>query len=172
VVVGRSFVKRFALCYQTVVCLSYPVCLSMTLVYCGQTVRWIKMELGTEVGLGPSHIVLDEDPAPPPEKGHNPQFSATWYGGRPRPRRHCVRWETRSPEKVGGTAPPILAHVLWPKGWMDQDVTWYGSWPRPMPHCVTWEPSSPKRDTTSPNFRPMSVVAKRLNGSRCHLVGR
>jgi len=24
----------------------------------------------------------------------------------------------------------------------------------------------------APNFRPMSVVAKRLDGSRCHLVGR
>jgi len=33
------------------------------LVYCGQTVGWIKMKLGTEVGLG--HIVLDGDPAPP-----------------------------------------------------------------------------------------------------------
>jgi len=28
-----------------------------------------------------------------------------------------------------------------------------------------------QRDT-APNFRPMSVVAKRLEGSRCHLVGR
>jgi len=25
---------------------------------------------------------------------------------------------------------------------------------------------------TGPNFRPMSVVAKRLDGSRCHLVER
>jgi len=28
--------------------------------------EWIKMPLGTKVGLGPSHIVLDGDPAPPP----------------------------------------------------------------------------------------------------------
>ena len=35
------------------------------LVYCGHTVGWIKMKLGTEVGLGPGHIVLDGDPAPP-----------------------------------------------------------------------------------------------------------
>jgi len=27
------------------------------------------MPLGTEVGLGPGHIVLDGDPAPPPRKG-------------------------------------------------------------------------------------------------------
>jgi len=48
-------------------CLS--VCLStchVTLVYCGQTVGWINMPLGTEVGLGPDDIVLDMNPAPPP----------------------------------------------------------------------------------------------------------
>jgi len=56
---GRPFVKRFALCYRTV------VCLSVTLVYCSQTVGWIKMPLGTELGLGPGHIVLDRNPASP-----------------------------------------------------------------------------------------------------------
>jgi len=58
-------------------CLSGPVCLcarlfclSVTLVYCGQTVGWIKMNLGVKVGLDPSHIVLDGEPAqPPPQKG-------------------------------------------------------------------------------------------------------
>ena len=35
------------------------------------------MKLGMQVGLGPGHIVLDGDPAPPPPKGHSsPQFSA------------------------------------------------------------------------------------------------
>ena len=73
-VFGRRFVKRFALCYRTVVlsvCLSV---LSATLVYCGQTVRWIKMKLGMQIGLGPGlgpgHIVLDRNPAPP--KGAQP----------------------------------------------------------------------------------------------------
>ena len=44
--------------------------LSVTLVYCGQTVRWIKMPLGTdtEVDFGPGDIVLDGDPAPPTER--------------------------------------------------------------------------------------------------------
>ena len=42
-----------------------PVCLSVTLVYCGQTVGWIKMPIGTEVGLGPGGTVLDGDRAPP-----------------------------------------------------------------------------------------------------------
>jgi len=55
-------------------CLS---CLSVMLVYCGQTVGCIKMKLGVEEGLGSDHIVLDGDPAPPPQKGHSPQFRPT-----------------------------------------------------------------------------------------------
>jgi len=43
-------------------------------VYCGQTAGWIKMSLGMEVGLGPSHIVLDGDPAPLPKMGQTPNF--------------------------------------------------------------------------------------------------
>jgi len=54
---------------------------------------WIKVPLGVEVGIGPGHIVLDEDPAAPQKGLHS-----------------------------------------------------------------------------SPNFRPMYVVAKRLDGSRCYLV--
>ena len=68
-VFGQPFVKRFALCYRTVV-LSVLSCLSVTLVYCDQTVGWIKMLLGMEVCLGPGHIVLDGDPATPPQNGH------------------------------------------------------------------------------------------------------
>jgi len=51
---GRPFIKRFALCYRTVVypvlsvCPVCPVC--NVGVYCGQTAGWIKMPLGTEVG--------------------------------------------------------------------------------------------------------------------------
>ena len=33
-------------------------------VYCGQAAGWMKMPLGTEVDLGPGHIVLDVVPAP------------------------------------------------------------------------------------------------------------
>jgi len=58
-------------------CLSVLSVLYETLVYCGQTVRRIKMKLGTQVGLGPGHIVLDGVPAPPPQKGGRaPKFSA------------------------------------------------------------------------------------------------
>ena len=61
--------------------------------------------------------------------------------------------------------------VLWPNCWMDQYETWHAGRPRPWPHCVRWGPSSssPKAGG-APNFRPMSIVAKRLDGWRCHLV--
>ena len=98
-VFGRPFVKRFALCYRSVVCLSVclsvcPVlsCLSVTCVHCGQMVVRIKTKLGMQVGLGPRHIVLDGDPAPPPPKGHSPP---TIFG----------------------------PYLLRPNGCMDQDVT-------------------------------------------------
>jgi len=54
---------------QSCLCLS---CLSATLIYCGQTVGWIKMKLGMQVGLGRGHIVLDGDPAPRPQRGTAP----------------------------------------------------------------------------------------------------
>jgi len=53
------------------------VCLSVldVTVYCGQVVGWIKIKLGMEVCLGPDHIVLDGNPASPPQKkGAQPQF--------------------------------------------------------------------------------------------------
>jgi len=64
------------------------------------------MPLGTEVGLGPGQIVLDEDPAPSQKGGGAPSpifgpcllrpngcmdQDATLYEGKPRPRRHRVR---------------------------------------------------------------------------------
>ena len=47
---------------RTVCCLSVLSCLSVTLVYCGQTVGWIKMKLGIEVGRGLGHIAFDGEP--------------------------------------------------------------------------------------------------------------
>jgi len=57
-------------------CLCVLSVLSVTLVYCGQTVGWIKMKLSIQVGLGPGHIILDGDPAHHLPKGHSPPFSA------------------------------------------------------------------------------------------------
>ena len=74
-------------------------------VHCGQTAGWIKTPLGTKVSLGTGQIALDGYPAPPQKVGGaTPIISpcllrpngwmhqdATWYGGRPRPRRLCFR---------------------------------------------------------------------------------
>jgi len=49
-------------------------------VYCSQTLGWIKMPLGTKIGLGPGHIVLGGAPALPQKRGHSsPPFSAHVY---------------------------------------------------------------------------------------------
>jgi len=55
---------------------------------------------------------------------------------------------------------------------MDEADTWHGGRPQPRPLCVRWglSPFPPKRAEPLPNFRPISIVAKRLDASRCHLV--
>ena len=81
------------------------------------------MPLGREVSLGPGHIVLYVDPAPPKRGIASPPFcpcllwpngwmdqDTTWYCGRPRPRPHCVRWRPSLPER--GTAARLFsAHM-------------------------------------------------------------
>ena len=112
---------------------------------CGQMVGWIKMPLGMEVGLGPGGFVLDEDPAPFSPKGG------------------------RAP------SPNFCSCLLWPNGWMDQDGTWHGGEPWYRPHCARWGASSrPQKGGGAPlpNFWPISIVAKRLDASSCHLVWR
>jgi len=115
--------------------------LSVMLVYCGQTVGGIKMKLGVWVGQGPGHIVLDGDPATPPQKGHSPQLSA----------HICCR-------KMAGWIKMSLGReaCLGPS-----DIVLDGN---PSP--------TPQKGGTAPNFRSMSIVAKRLDGSACQLVRR
>ena len=65
--------------------------------------------------------------------------------------------------------------VLWSNGWMDQDqdATWHGGIGLcPGHNVLDGDPGLQKGYSPRPNFRPMSVVAKLLDGSRCHLVGR
>jgi len=69
-----------------------------------------------EVGLGPGHTVLDGTQNSSPEGHSPPNFgpclmwpngwvdqNSTWYGGRPRPRRHCVRWGRSPPSPKGAS---------------------------------------------------------------------
>ena len=63
--------STFVLSVGLSVCLSACPVLSVTLVHCGQTVGWIKMKLGTELGLAPG--MRHGDPA--------------WHAVRPRPNR-------------------------------------------------------------------------------------
>jgi len=150
-------------------CLS---CLSVTLVYCGQTVGRIKLKLGMQVGLGPGHIVLDGDLAPSP-KGHSLQFSAHVRCGQTAGwikmplgmevglgPGDCVLDGDPAPPKKG-TQPPFSAHVYcgqtarWIKIPLNREVGWAHT------TLCYMGPISPQKGHTAPNFRPMSVVAKR-----------
>ena len=159
-------------------------------VYCGQTAGWIKMALGWRWPRSRPHCARwDGNPAPLPNKEQNllqfwPIFllwpnscmcqDTTWYGSRPQPRRHCVRWDSSFPYPRGAQPPIFGQCLLWPNGWMDKDGTWHGGGPWYKSHCARWGPSSPlpNKGRSPPNFRPMFIVAKRLDGSRCHLVWR
>jgi len=60
----------------------------LTHVCCGQMAGWIKMLLGTEVGLGQGDIVLDGDLAPPPQKKRG--TAALLFGP-------CILWPNGRP---------------------------------------------------------------------------
>ena len=79
-VFGRPFVKRFALCYQTVVCL--PMCLSVLSV--------------CDIGELWPNGWMDQD--------------ETWRADRPQPSPHCVRWKPSSPFPKRRRSPQFLAH--------------------------------------------------------------
>ena len=99
--------------------------------------------------------------------------NATWYGGRPRPRRLCVMGPRSFSPKGGGAPKNFRPCLLWPNGWMDHDGTWHGGRPPPRRPCGRWGPSPPpQKGAQPPNFRPMFILAKRLDGSRWHLAWR
>ena len=95
-----------------------------------------------EVGRSPGDFVLDGDPAPSPKRGSNPKFSAHVYCG----------------QTAGWIKMPFGRDVDLGSG----DIVLDGD-PAPPP---------PQRGHSPLQFLPMSVVAKRLDGSRCHLVRR
>ena len=132
------------------VCLSRLSVLSVTLVHCSQTVGRIKMKLSKQVGLGPGHIVLDGDPAPPPQGAQPPEFSAHICCAQ------MAAWIKMSldmelglcpgdfvldgdpvtfPQKGGAPSPIFGPFLLWLNGWMHQDATWYRGRPQPRRLC-------------------------------------
>jgi len=160
---GWPFVKRFAICYRTVVSV-LSVCLWRR---CTVAKRLDETWHGMEVGFGPGHIVLGGDPTPP-QKGHSPQFSAhvccrqtagwikmplgTDIGLGPG---DIVLDGHPAPLPKKGTQPPTIfgPFLSWPNDWLHQDATWCGGRPQPRPHCARWGPcSSPPLNGHSPQF--------------------
>jgi len=114
-------------------------------VYWGQTARFVKLVLGTEVGLSPGDFVLDGDPDPFPQKGAEPppQFLANFYCGQ------------------------TVRCIKMPLG-MDVGVS-------PGDFVLDGDPVFPHQQrgrSPTPNFRPISIVPKRLDASRCNSVWR
>jgi len=76
-----------------------------------------------------------------------------------------------SPEKVA--QPPLFAHVYcgrtaeWTKMPLGMEVG-----PGPGHIVLDGVPAPPNRAQHPRTFPPMSIVAERLNGSRCHMVRR
>jgi len=103
--------------------------------YCGRTARWIKMALGMEVGLGPVHIVLDGDTVPLPKTGGRPPKILSAH-------LYC-----------GQTAGCIKMQPGTEVGFGLRDIVFDV---HPVPHK--------KGTPTPPNFWPMFIVAKWLDG--------
>jgi len=127
-------------------------------------------------------------PIPPSPKRGRPQIfgpcllwpngwmdqDATWHEGRHHPRRLCVTWGPKPPSHKGGGVPQFSAHfycgqtagcIKMPLG------TEVG--PSPGDFVLDEDPAPfPNKGGGAPNFRPISVVAKRRDASRCHLVRR
>jgi len=103
--------------------------------YCDQTAGCIKMPLGMEVGLSPGDFVLDGDPAPPEKGRSTTQFSTHVY--------------------CGQTAAWIKMPLGTEVGLGLRDIVFGVD---PATSRKRAHPPSP------PNFWPMSIVAKWLDG--------
>ena len=147
------------------------------------------MRLGMEVGLGPGDFVLHGDPAPPPKKGGRaPQIfgpcllrpngwmdkAGTCYGGRPQSRRLCLRWgPSPLPTKKVEPTPQFSAHFYCGQtaGWIKLVLVMEVGL-SPGDFVLDGDPALlPKRGRAPlPKFRPISIVAKRPDASKCQLV--
>jgi len=145
---------------------------------------WIKMSLGMEMGLSPCDFVLDGDPASPlPKKGAEPlKFSAHVSCGQ------TVGWNKMVlgmelgliPEDFvsdGDPVPPPQKGAeppnFWPMFILDGCIKMpFGMevGVSPGDFVSDADPAPSQKVGGAPNFRPMSIVAKRLDGSRWHLA--
>jgi len=73
-----------------------------------------------------------------------------WYGGRPQPRRHCLRWGPSSPT-LKGHSPNFRLMSVVVKRLDGLRCTWCEGRPRPRRLCVREGPSSPYKKGTAPN---------------------
>jgi len=122
-----------------------PVCLSVCDVRALWPNGWTDQDETWHAGLGPGHIVLDGDPAPPPQRGTAPpNFRPISVAAK---RLHGSRINLSLSMELG----------LGPGDFMlDGDPA----------------PPTQKRQSPRPNFRHMFIVAKRLDATRCHLARR
>ena len=109
-------------------------------VCCGEMARLIKMPLGTEVGLIPGDFVLDGEPVSSP-KGAEPPLQFSAH--------FCCD------QTAGCIQMPLGMDV----GLSPGDFVLDGD---PVPLA--------KKGAEPPIFPPTFIVAKQLDGSRCHLA--
>jgi len=118
VLFGRPFVKLFALCYWSLVCLSCPVCDVGVLWPNG----WMDQDETWHAGrprLCPHvHIVLDGNPAPLPKRGTAPIFwpmsvVAKWLDGWGC---HLVRRQALAQATLWRSPQIFAPWLLWPNG--------------------------------------------------------
>ena len=97
----------------------------------------------------------------------------TWPTGRPWPWPHCVRWRPSSPTPKGHS-PATFGHMRCAQmvGWIKMSLgTEVGLGQGNF--VLDWNPAPLTKNEAEPrNFQPMSIVAKRLDGSRWHLAWR
>ena len=125
-----------------------------------------------------------------PRRGQSPQIfgpcllwpnrwiyqDRSWHGGRPHSRRLYVRWGPSIPPQKGVEPPPqFSAHFYCGQtaGFIKMPLGVEVSL-SPWDFVCNGEPApSPKRgESPLPNFWPISVAAKWLDTSKCHLVWR
>jgi len=137
--------------------------------YCGETAGCIKMPLGMEVGLSPGDFVLDGDPATPSQKGGMEFQDGISRGGRPWSDPHCARWEHSPPPKKGAERPQFSVHLYCGQtaGCIKMPLGMeVGLGLRDIVFDVMWTYLPPEKSAhpPSPNFWPMSIVAKWMDG--------